>query len=229
MGSFKSVSQRYHFHRSMSATNKMKLNRKYDAPRRRANAVDTRTHILDAALQLLADRGYVGTTIEAIAAQAGVGERTVYDTFGSKQGILLGLIESFSPIPKTDFQALTQAGAADPQAQLRLIVNFVIDYFCAAEQFLDVLRANAGANPALAAIMREGEQLRRESQRDILHNWANSGVLKRELSATRAGDILWGLTSPDVYRLFVQERKWTRQSYARWLFQTLRQLLFARP
>lgn len=213
----------------MTATNRAARTRRYDAPRRRARAAETRAHILDAALQLLADQGYGATTVEAIAAQAGVGARTVYDAFGSKHGILKGLIESFSPMSKSDFEVLAEAGTADPPAQLRLIVTFVVEYFAAAEPFLDVLHANAGADPAIAAVLREGERLRRESQREILHNWVMQGVLKPELSATRSGDILWALTSPDLYRLFVRELRWTKRSYARWLDDAVRQLLFARP
>ena len=213
----------------MTAPTRQRRRRTYDAPRRRARAADTRSHVLHAALQLLSDKGYVGTTIEAIAAQAGVGVRTVYDAFGSKQGVLLGLIEAFSPMPRTDFEALAEAGASDPQTQLRLIVNFVVDYFDAAEQFLDVLNANAGADPLIAQVLNRGETLRRESQREILHNWLIRGVLKQELSARRAADILWALTGPDLYRLFVRELGWTKQSYARWLHDAVSQLLFAPP
>ena len=203
--------------------------RKYDAPNRRAKAADTRSQVLHAALQLLSDKGYVGTTIDAIAAQAGVGVRTVYDAFGSKQGVLLGLIEAFSPRPRTDCEAMAKAGAADPTAQLRLIVNFVVDYFAAAERFLEVLNSNAGADPVIAEVLHRGETLRRDSQRKTIHNWLIRGVLKQKLSEKRAGDILWALTGPDLYRLFVRRLGWTKQSYARWLHDALTQLLFAPP
>ena len=213
----------------MTAPTSERRRRKYDAPTRRARAADTRSHVLQAALQLLSDKGYVGTTIEAIAAQAGVGVRTVYDAFGSKQGVLLDLVETFSPMPRTDFEALAEAGAADPPAQLRLIVNFIVEYFAAAERFLEILNANADADPVIAEVLHRGETLRRASQREILHSWLTRGVLKHELSARRAGDILWALTGPDLFRLFVRQLGWTKQSYARWLHDAVGQLLFAPP
>jgi len=211
----------------MTAANMGVRRRRYDAPKRRAGAADTRAHILQAALRLLAERGYLGTTVEAIAAQAGVGVRTVYDTFGSKQGVLRGVIESFSPMPRPDFEARAAASAADPVAQLRLIISFVVDYYTAAEQFLDVLEASAGADPGIAALRRTGERLRRDSQRQVLHNWLRRGALKPHLSVRRAGDILWALTSPHLYRLFVHDLGWSQRAYTQWLGTSVRQLLFA--
>ena len=39
---------------------------------------------------LFADRGYTATTIELIAETAGVAVQTIYNTLGSKRGILVG-------------------------------------------------------------------------------------------------------------------------------------------
>lgn len=211
----------------MSAANIGK--RRYHAPRRRARAADTRLQILQAALRLLTNQGYLGTTIDAIAAEANVGVRTVYDAFGSKHGLMRGLLDSFSPMSKTDFLARTLAEATDPSAQLQLVVSFVVDYYAAAERFIDVLEANAGADPEIAAMMRMGEELRRESQRDLVRNWATRSLLKPNLSARRAGDILWALTSPHLFRLFVRQLRWSKRTYARWLHETLSQLLFLTP
>jgi AcrR family transcriptional regulator len=45
--------------------------------------------VQDEAYRLAAQRGYDGTTIEAVAAAAGVSPSTVYRTFGTKEGIFL--------------------------------------------------------------------------------------------------------------------------------------------
>lgn len=48
--------------------------------------------ILDSAMMLFKTQGYASTTVEQIAAGAGVSAPTVFNYFGSKQVILLGLV-----------------------------------------------------------------------------------------------------------------------------------------
>jgi AcrR family transcriptional regulator len=183
--------------------------------------------VAKAALKLLIERGYGNTTIEAIATEAGVGLRTVYDIYGSKSGILGGLLESFAEIPRPDFESRVVALTEDPEGQLRLTVDFVVSYFAAAEPFLDLLRTAAHADPALLAAETQGEALRRASQRAMVRNWAQRGTLAPGLNSAVAADILWAMTSPSLYRMLVQERRWTRRRYGQWLFRSLRELLLA--
>src|SRR3954451_18742035 len=53
----------------------------------------SRPDILDAAHRLFVERGYVATSIPAIAAEAGVAVQTIYNTVGSKRQILGGVVE----------------------------------------------------------------------------------------------------------------------------------------
>ncbi len=48
--------------------------------------------IFDAAVDLLADRGYAGATVGAVAARAGVGVKTVYRRFANRDEMLLASI-----------------------------------------------------------------------------------------------------------------------------------------
>src|SRR3954462_8671415 len=65
--------------------------RRYDSSRRRAQAEATRNDILAAALRLFERGGYAATTMEAIAAEAGVALKTVYVAFETKSGLLRAL------------------------------------------------------------------------------------------------------------------------------------------
>src|SRR3712207_5019967 len=69
----------------------VKGKRPYDSSRRRAQAAATRSDILRAAQRLFETRGYAGTTMEAIAAEAGVALKTVYAAFETKSGLLRSL------------------------------------------------------------------------------------------------------------------------------------------
>ena len=63
------------------------------APPRSERAARTRQRILDAAGQRFADRGFAKTTVEEIAAEAGVSKGIVYHHFGGKEALLESLIE----------------------------------------------------------------------------------------------------------------------------------------
>ena len=62
---------------------------------RQEQAAATRDRIAEAARRLFADQGYGSTSIEAIAAEAGVAVRTVYAAFGAKREILSHICESW--------------------------------------------------------------------------------------------------------------------------------------
>ncbi len=200
--------------------------RRYDASRRRAKANATRSRVAAAALKLIVERGYGSTTIESIAVEAAVGLRTVYDLYGSKSGILLGLLDFFAQIPRPDFESRVESLAADPDGQLQLTVDFIVSYFATAEPFLGLLRTTAHADPALFAAETQGDALRRASQRAVIRDWVQRAALRPSLTAAAAADILWAMTSPSLYWMLVKERGWSRRRYKQWLYRSLRELLF---
>src|SRR4051794_27565295 len=61
--------------------------------RGRMLAQASRREILEAAHRLFVERGYVATSVPAIAAAAGVAVQTIYNTVGSKRQVLGGVIE----------------------------------------------------------------------------------------------------------------------------------------
>lgn len=47
------------------------------------------------------------------------------------------------------------------------------------------------------------------------------GVLRSGLSFEEATDVLWALTSYDLYRMLVVEQRWQPERYETWLAQLL--------
>src|SRR6266852_3193974 len=64
-------------------------------PLRQRQALETRRAIAQAARSLFAERGYAATSIEVLAEEAGVAERTVYAIFGTKKAILGAICEEW--------------------------------------------------------------------------------------------------------------------------------------
>ncbi|WP_030932265.1 TetR/AcrR family transcriptional regulator [Streptomyces sp. NRRL S-646] len=106
---------------------------KKPAPDSTRRSERSRRAIYDAALALVGEVGYPRTTIEGIAARAGVGKQTIYRWWGSKADVLL---EAFLDLSA---QAAREAGqesyvipdtgdlAADLKAVLRITVDQLKD------------------------------------------------------------------------------------------------------
>ncbi|MFD3517882.1 TetR/AcrR family transcriptional regulator [Streptomyces sp. NPDC058657] len=85
--------------------------------------------IYDAALALVVEAGYPKTTIEGIAARAGVGKQTIYRWWPSKAAVLL---EAFVDLGEQAAEAVGEAGAAIPDtgdlaADLRFVLRATVD------------------------------------------------------------------------------------------------------
>src|SRR6202011_5052450 len=63
------------------------------APRDRADAAANRVRILEAAVRVLADGGAEGTSIDAVACEAGVGKGTIFRRFGDRSGLFQALLD----------------------------------------------------------------------------------------------------------------------------------------
>jgi AcrR family transcriptional regulator len=59
----------------------------------RADAAANRVRILEAAVRVLAERGAEGTSIDAVAAAAGVGKGTIFRRFGDRSGLFQALLD----------------------------------------------------------------------------------------------------------------------------------------
>src|ERR1019366_9084852 len=60
---------------------------------RSARKAQTRRRLLEAAARVYARRGFNGATLEEVAAEAGFTKGAVYGHFGSKENLLLALME----------------------------------------------------------------------------------------------------------------------------------------
>jgi AcrR family transcriptional regulator len=94
---------------------------------------ERREQLLDAALAVIAERGYAGVSMEAIARAAGVTKPVVYDLFANLGELLRALLE------REEARALAQLAEAMPTAPSSDPDEVVVDGFNA---FLGAVRAN---------------------------------------------------------------------------------------
>lgn len=165
--------------------------------------------------------------MEAIAGAAGVAVQTVYAVFGSKRGMLLALLDELAAdADLPGMQARLAAAAGDPRRQLRERIAFTNRFYASGADLIGIARTVSGVEPDLAALWQEGEARRYRATRQLVSEWEEGGFLAAGVTARQAADVMWALSGPDVYRLFVVGRRWGRRRYEEWLGTMLEDALF---
>lgn len=208
----------------------VKRRRGYNSTRRRAQAGELREDIVEAARRLFLAQGYVATTMEAIAAAAGVARPTVFAAFGSKAAILSRVIdraiggdEFLNPVTDRPwYRQLTEE--PDPRGLLRAHARYCCGVNARVGPVQRMAEAAAG-DPKVAALLQGIKDQRLRGMRAVAELLAARGALRAGLGAEEAGDVIWGLTDARLYESFVEERAWTADRYARWLGDALCALL----
>ena len=201
--------------------------RPYHSQVRQRQAEETRRRILAAAGELFASRGYAVTTLEAVAKVAEVSSKTIAAVFGSKRALLAEVInpDAFS----TPVQQLIEELRAtkDPSRRLSLVAQITRQAYEPLASSLELLRTAGAVAPELADLAQQVEARRRQNQARLMASLYEQGVLRSGLSFEEATDVLWVLTSYDLYRMLVVEQRWEPERYETWLAQLLVQHLLA--
>ena len=204
-----------------------------DFPRRRERARATRLRVLDAARALFVERGYVATTIDAIAERADVSPETVYSRFGNKRAILSDLVDLSiagddvaAPILARDWvqEMRDQPG---PHLRLRILAGHgrsILERRAAVDE---VVGGAAAADPDIAALRQLGKVQRHAGQRELLRIVVGAGSLREGLDLEAAADILYAIGSPETYQLLVTDRGWSPSRFEAWYGETLDRLLLS--
>ena len=206
--------------------------RAYHSPRRAEQAQATRRSILEAARGLFERDGYVTTTMDAIAAEAGVASKTVYSVFSTKAGLLRALWDLLLK-GDTDDAPIVQREAylavmAEPDPRRRLVLNAqharVVKERVGA--MFGVIRDAAVVDPDGAALWELIQTDFHANQRTIVAAIHETGGLRDGLDVARATDVLWTLNHPDVWLLLVGRCAWTPDEFETWLAESsCRQIL----
>ncbi len=201
--------------------------RPYHSRVRQRQAEETRRHILAVARELFESQGYTATTLEAIAEIAEVSPKTIAAVFGSKHALLAAVInpDAFSTPVKLLIEELR--ATEDPSRQVSLVAQITRQAYEPLGSSLELLRTAAAVAPELADLAQQIEARRRQNQARLIVSLREQGMLHPGLSFEEATDVLWALTSYDLYRMLVVEQSWEPERYETWLAQLLVQHLLA--
>ncbi len=199
--------------------------RPYHSRARQRQAEETRRRILAATRELFASRGYAGTTLEAIAEVAEVSPKTVAAVFGSKRGILAEVVNPGAFAPHVQKLLDELRATPEPSRQLSLVAQITRQAYEPLVLELELLRTAHAVAPELADLAWEIEMRRRQNQGRLVAYLDEQRMLRQGLPLEEATDVLWTLTSYELYRMLVIERRWPPERYETWLAQLLIQHL----
>jgi AcrR family transcriptional regulator len=99
-----------------------------------ADGRQTRQAILDAALELFADKGYFGTSLRDIASVVGVRESALYNYFPGKEALFSALITAAHEHKAEQMAGLLAEPVDDMQSLLERLTSLVLDNFAVPRQ-----------------------------------------------------------------------------------------------
>ena len=205
--------------------------RPYASERRKAQAAETRLHILEAARRLFTEHGYTGTTINTIALEAKVSPETVYAIFGSKRALLAELV-GMSVLGNADSTPLLeQEGpqevrrSKNQHEQIRLFAAGMRQIMPRVGPVFQVMHTAASTEPEIATLLGQVLEQRLEGMRAFVRMVCANGPLRQGLDAQSAAIAVWVLSSAEVHWLLTVDRGWSGDRYEKWLTDILEAVL----
>ena len=203
------------------------VKRAYRSTRREAQARETRRAVIRAATRLFVARGYGVTTIDAIAAAAGVGRATVFATVGGKAALLkaaydVALVGDDEPVAFPDRPASRRV-MAEPDAA-RMLTGYAAILTTVSQRLApmyEAVRAAPGADRAAQKVWDKVRAERRIGARNVVRLVEDRRALRAGLDPDAAADAIFVLIDPGLYQVLVHERGWRPSAYQAWLGETL--------
>ena len=183
-------------------------------PRGRPRRAAARGAIIDATLRLLAERGFQGTTIDAIAAEAGVGRNTIYRRWPTKEELIADALREIT----------AEVDIGDEDDVYRVLLTWIRDYarVLADPVFGRILPGVLGElqrNPAFARVYADRVvHPRREALVDLLSEALDRGALRPGANVEQIADLLAG---PPFLRLLPLGLPPVTDHYAEELLETI--------
>ncbi|MFO7914535.1 MAG: TetR/AcrR family transcriptional regulator [Candidatus Krumholzibacteriales bacterium] len=158
------------------------------------NFTGRQIEIINAAVELIAEKGIQKLTIKNMANKIGVAEGAIYRHFDSKIDILLGILTRFQENKKSVMNALVSSDTDDPVIKLRCLFtehfnNFTENPATAAVVFSEeIFQDDKRLSDMVYKIMKENQGL----IRDTIREGQEGGQIRRDISAMQLSLLITG-------------------------------------
>jgi AcrR family transcriptional regulator len=185
----------------------------------------TRETILAAALKLFTEFGPGEIRLEDIAQRAGVSRQSVYIHFGSRAGLLLALVQYVD----TDgiLEGLVQRvfSAPNPLDALDAVAHLHAEYSPLVYPVARVFMTGRYEDEALKVGWEDRMEARRNVYRFVIEWTEREGLLGLEWEVESATEMVFAITSWQVWELLVIDQGWPKEQYERYIRLALRRIL----
>jgi TetR/AcrR family transcriptional regulator, regulator of autoinduction and epiphytic fitness len=201
--------------------------RSYSSPLRADQARQTRKRIVDAATELFAERGYTGTTVDAVAAAAGVSRKTVFDSVGDKARLMklaydFAIVGDDQPVALKDRPEIADLMAEpDPAKGLAMYAALVVAIDRRIAAVWRALEGAAASDPEARRLYAAMVRQRRQSMQEAAELFADSGALRPDIDVDIAADLMWLYNDPSLFDKLVRQRRWSVARFQAWLTEAL--------
>ncbi len=182
---------------------------------RQRQALATRQLIVASATALFLEQGYVATTIDAIAAQAGVAVSTVYSIFTNKRGILNEIRQQWHG--QSQIKAILAEAIARNDAEhfLEQVAYASRRQWETGATMMTIYESAAAADAEAAAEL----QAARDGRRANLGGFVSTiyPLLRQDIDSAQATAIILALTLAELYTELVTVAGWSPDAYEQWL------------
>ncbi|MDN3243145.1 TetR/AcrR family transcriptional regulator [Glycomyces tritici] len=195
----------------------------------------TRRRILAAAERLFIEHGYGATTVQDVADAAGVAVQTIYFSFGNKRTLMKELVDVViagddEPVATLERQWFHDAVGAPSAAELlERYTAGTAGILARLAPVLKVAESAAATDPELAELWRSEEDPRYTVNAEAARALVTKPDAAEGIGAEYAADVLYGLTSPELFLVMVQTRGWSNEQWRGWTLANLRTQLCETP
>jgi len=183
----------------------------------------TRQSVIAAAGRLFCERGYAGSSIEAIARAAGVAVPTVYAAFGNKRSILQATIDATvdEERPRHMAERLREqaAGVQDQATRVQKLIRLHVSLLAQTADVRRVVRGAAATDPEIQSLL--DEIYGRVYSACETSACLAMGVASHDARTRRLADVMFAFASSDLFDLLTGQRGWSVAEYEHWAIQTV--------
>ena len=176
--------------------------------------------VLDAALELFREHGYEGTSMDAIAAAAGVTKPVVYACYRGKADLFEALLRREEERVLSEIQAALPSVASDADPEPLLVEGFTAFLRAVAaspQAYRVIFLGEGGANAAIARRVQRGRQMQIDALAVLARTWfeGRDPTIGVEAASRLVAQLVVGVAESGARAMLSEPERWTPEELGR--------------